>query len=31
MVEKYYGNEPGIDDLNKILFTFAAYNCVQHA
>jgi membrane-bound lytic murein transglycosylase MltF len=27
MVEKYYGNEPDIDDLNKILFTFAAYNC----
>jgi len=27
MVEKNYGNEPGMDDLNKILFTFAAYNC----
>jgi membrane-bound lytic murein transglycosylase MltF len=26
MVEKHYGNEP-MDDLNKILFTFAAYNC----
>jgi membrane-bound lytic murein transglycosylase MltF len=26
MVEKYYGNEP-MDDLNKVLFTFAAYNC----
>jgi membrane-bound lytic murein transglycosylase MltF len=26
MVEKNYGNEP-MDDLNKILFTFAAYNC----
>jgi membrane-bound lytic murein transglycosylase MltF len=27
LVEKYYGNEPNIDDLNKVLFTFAAYNC----
>lgn len=26
MVVKYYGNEP-MDDLNKVLFTFAAYNC----
>jgi membrane-bound lytic murein transglycosylase MltF len=26
MVDKYYGNEP-MDDLNKVLFTFAAYNC----
>ena len=26
MVEKLYGNEP-MDDLNKVLFTFAAYNC----
>jgi membrane-bound lytic murein transglycosylase MltF len=26
MLEKNYGNEP-MDDLNKILFTFAAYNC----
>ena len=26
MVEKYYGNEP-MDDVNKVLFTFAAYNC----
>jgi len=26
MVEKNYGNEP-MDDLNKVLFTFAAYNC----
>jgi membrane-bound lytic murein transglycosylase MltF len=27
MVKKNYGNEPDMDDLNKILFTFAAYNC----
>jgi membrane-bound lytic murein transglycosylase MltF len=27
LVEKYYGNEPNMDDLNKVLFTFAAYNC----
>ena len=26
MVDKYYGNEP-MDDLDKVLFTFAAYNC----
>jgi membrane-bound lytic murein transglycosylase MltF len=26
MVQKLYGNEP-MDDLNKILFSFAAYNC----
>ena len=26
MVEKNYGDEP-MDDLNKVLFTFAAYNC----
>jgi membrane-bound lytic murein transglycosylase MltF len=26
MVETLYGNEP-MDDLNKVLFTFAAYNC----
>jgi membrane-bound lytic murein transglycosylase MltF len=26
MMEKYYGKEP-MDDLNKILFAFAAYNC----
>ena len=26
MEEKLYGNEP-MDDLNKVLFTFAAYNC----
>jgi len=26
MEEKYFGNEP-MDDLNKVLFTFAAYNC----
>jgi len=26
MVQKLYGNEP-MDDLNKVLFTFAAYNC----
>jgi membrane-bound lytic murein transglycosylase MltF len=26
MMEKYYGKEP-VDDLNKILFAFAAYNC----
>jgi membrane-bound lytic murein transglycosylase MltF len=26
MVDKYYGNEP-MDDVNKVLFTFAAYNC----
>jgi membrane-bound lytic murein transglycosylase MltF len=26
MMEKYYGKEP-MDDLNKILFSFAAYNC----
>jgi len=26
MVDRYYGNEP-MDDLNKVLFTFAAYNC----
>jgi membrane-bound lytic murein transglycosylase MltF len=26
MVDKYYGNEP-MDDLNKVLFTFASYNC----
>ncbi|MGP0099228.1 MAG: transglycosylase SLT domain-containing protein [Terriglobales bacterium] len=26
MVEKNYGNEP-MDDLNRVLFTFAAYNC----
>ena len=26
MMEKYYGNEP-MDDLNKILFSLAAYNC----
>ena len=24
--EKYFGNEP-MDELNKVLFTFAAYNC----
>jgi len=27
MVDRYYGNEPNMDDLNKVLFTFAAYNC----
>ena len=27
MVDKYFGNEPNMDDLNKVLFTFAAYNC----
>jgi membrane-bound lytic murein transglycosylase MltF len=26
MEDKYFGNEP-MDDLNKVLFTFAAYNC----
>lgn len=26
MVDKYYGSEP-MDDLDKVLFTFAAYNC----
>jgi membrane-bound lytic murein transglycosylase MltF len=26
MVQKLYGNEP-MDDLNKVLFSFAAYNC----
>ena len=26
VVDKYYGNEP-MDDLDKVLFTFAAYNC----
>jgi len=26
MVEKLYGNEP-MDGLNRVLFTFAAYNC----
>ena len=26
MEEKYFGNEP-MDELNKVLFTFAAYNC----
>jgi len=26
MVDKYYGDEP-MDDVNKVLFTFAAYNC----
>ena len=26
MVDKYYGSEP-MDDVNKVLFTFAAYNC----
>ena len=26
LLEKYYSNEP-MDDLNKVLFTFAAYNC----
>jgi hypothetical protein len=26
MIEKYYGNEPR-DDLNKALFSFAAYDC----
>jgi membrane-bound lytic murein transglycosylase MltF len=26
MMERLYGNEP-MDDLNKVLFTFAAYNC----
>lgn len=26
MVDKLYANEP-IDDLNKVLFTFASYNC----
>jgi membrane-bound lytic murein transglycosylase MltF len=26
MEERYFGNEP-MDDLNKVLFTFAAYNC----
>jgi membrane-bound lytic murein transglycosylase MltF len=26
MVEKYYGSEP-MDEVNKVLFTFAAYNC----
>ena len=26
MVDKYYGNEP-MDEVNKVLFTFAAYNC----
>jgi membrane-bound lytic murein transglycosylase MltF len=26
MMEKLYGNEP-MDDTNKVLFTFAAYNC----
>ena len=25
-MERLYGNEP-MDDLNKVLFTFAAYNC----
>jgi len=25
-MDKYYGKEP-MDDLNKILFAFAAYNC----
>jgi membrane-bound lytic murein transglycosylase MltF len=26
MIDKYYKNEP-MDDLNKVLFAFAAYNC----
>ena len=26
MVDKYYGSEP-MDDVNKVLFTFASYNC----
>jgi len=26
MVDKYYANEP-MDDVDKVLFTFAAYNC----
>lgn len=26
IMEKYYGNEP-MDDLNKVLFSFAAYDC----
>jgi membrane-bound lytic murein transglycosylase MltF len=26
MIDKYYENEP-MDDLNKVLFAFAAYNC----
>jgi membrane-bound lytic murein transglycosylase MltF len=26
MVDKYYGNEP-LDDVDKVLFTFAVYNC----
>ena len=26
MEERYFGNEP-MDDVNKVLFTFAAYNC----
>lgn len=27
MMDKYYGNEPNMTQLNKGLFTFAAYNC----
>jgi membrane-bound lytic murein transglycosylase MltF len=26
-MKRLYGDEPNVDDLNKILFTFAAYNC----
>ena len=27
MEEKYFGNEPNMNEVNKVLFTFAAYNC----
>jgi membrane-bound lytic murein transglycosylase MltF len=27
MEEKYFGNEPNMNEMNKVLFTFAAYNC----
>ena len=26
-MKRLYGDEPNMDDLNKVLFTFAAYNC----
>ena len=26
-IKRLYGDEPNMDDLNKVLFTFAAYNC----
>jgi membrane-bound lytic murein transglycosylase MltF len=27
MEGKYFGNEPNMNEVNKVLFTFAAYNC----